>query len=156
MADRSSGAAAPADRTLVIRRVFDASQDLVFESWANPEHAIRWWGPKDFTVPSLELDARVGGAWRAHMRSPEGKDYRQHGVVREIVRPHRLVFTFIWDEEPDHEMLVTVTFTDRGGKTEVHFRQDGFHSVEERDSHREGWSECFDRLETFLADRGAK
>ena len=30
-------------------------------------------------------------------------------------------------------------------------RQTGFESVEDRDGHREGWSECFDRLEEQLA-----
>jgi uncharacterized protein YndB with AHSA1/START domain len=31
------------------------------------------------------------------------------------------------------------------------FRQTSFESVEERDGHRDGWSECFDRLEDHLA-----
>jgi uncharacterized protein YndB with AHSA1/START domain len=65
--------------------------------------------------------------------------------------PERLVFTFIWDDEPDHEMLVTVTFADRSGKTEMTFRQAPFTSVESRDSHVEGWDECFDRLEAYVA-----
>ena len=37
------------------------------------------------------------------------------------------------------------------GKTEMTFRQTGFRSVESRDSHRDGWNECFDKLPGFLA-----
>jgi uncharacterized protein YndB with AHSA1/START domain len=136
---------------LVIRRVFDAPRALMFKLWTEREHAVHWWGPKDFTAPHLEADVKPGGAWRACLHSPDGRDYWQHGVFREIVAPERLVFTFIWDDEPDHEMLVTVTFADRDGKTEMTFRQAPFTSVESRDSHVEGWNECFDRLEAYVA-----
>jgi uncharacterized protein YndB with AHSA1/START domain len=138
------------ERELVITRVFDAPRELVFKVWTEREHARHWWGPRDFVTTELEMDLTPGGAWRASMRSPEGKDYRQHGVFREIVSPERLVFTFIWDDEPEHEMLVTAILTERGGKTEMTFRQSPFDSVESRDSHVEGWSECFDRLEAYL------
>jgi uncharacterized protein YndB with AHSA1/START domain len=139
-----------ADRELVITRVLDAPRNLVFKVWTEREHAMRWWGPRDFTTTELEMDLTPGGAWRAIMRSPEGRKYPQHGVFREIVAPSRLVFTFIWDDEPDRETLVTITFDDRGGKTEMTFRHGVFQSVESRDSHEEGWTECFDRLEAYV------
>lgn len=84
------------------------------------------------------------------MVSPDGKDYWQHGVLREIVPPERLSFTFVWDEDPGQEMLVTVTLAERAGKTEMVFRQEGFKSVEERDGHNDGWNESFDRLAAYL------
>lgn len=139
------------ERELVITRVLDAPRALVFKVWTEREHARHWWGPKDFTTPELEMDLRVGGAWRATIRSPEGKDYRQRGVFREIVAPERLVFTFIWDESPTVEMLVTVTFAERGGKTEMTFRKGPFTSVDSHDSEEEGWNECFDRLVVYIA-----
>jgi uncharacterized protein YndB with AHSA1/START domain len=75
-------------------------------------------------------------------------------VYREIVPPERIVSTHAW-QNPDgthgHETLMTVDLAARGDKTEMTFRQTGFESVEERDGHRDGWSECFDRLEEHLA-----
>jgi uncharacterized protein YndB with AHSA1/START domain len=139
-----------AERTLVIKRTFDAPRELVWKAWTDVKHAKQWWGPKGFTAPLVELDNREGGPWRARMRSPDGKDYWQHGVTREIVPPERLSFTFIWDEHPEEEMLVTVTLVERGGMTEMTFRQEGFKSVEERDGHAGGWNESFDRLVAFL------
>jgi uncharacterized protein YndB with AHSA1/START domain len=144
-----------AKRELVIRRVFDAPRDLVFKVWTDRGHAIRWWGPKDFTTPELEMDLRPGGAWRAIIRSPDGKDYPQHGVFREIVAPERLVFTFIWDDKPSEEMLVTVTFAERGRNTEITFRKGPFTSVDSHDSEQQGWNEFFDRLEAYVAKQTA-
>lgn len=148
MSARNSG---PAGRELRITRVFDAPRDLVFQAWTEPERLMRWWGPKGFTTSSFEMDLRPGGGWRAVMRTPEGEEHVHYGVVREVVRPERLVFTFTWEDEPDHEMLVTVTFTERGGKTEMALHQAPFASAESRDSHQEGWNETFDRLAEYLA-----
>jgi uncharacterized protein YndB with AHSA1/START domain len=141
----------PPGRELVIARVFDAPRELVWKVCTEREHALHWWGPKDFTVPELEMDARPGGKWRAVLRSPDGKDYPQHGVLKELVPPERLVFTLIWDEDgPESEMLCSFTFVDRGGKTEMTFRKGPFKSVESYDGEQEGWNECFDRLEDYV------
>jgi uncharacterized protein YndB with AHSA1/START domain len=134
---------------LVIRRVFDAPRDLVWAMWSEREHATQW-GPKGFTTPEREMDQRPGGAWHARMISPEGREYRQHGVVVEVIPKEKLSFTFVWDDDPDEEMLVTVTFKDLGDRTEMIFRQTGFTSVESRDGHEGGWSEAFDELERHM------
>ena len=153
-AGNSSRTSSP-DRTLVIKRIFDAPRELVWKAWTDVKHAKQWWGPKGFTAPLVELDNREGGPWRARMRSPDGKDYWQHGVTREIVPPERLSFTFIWDDHPSDEMLVTVTLVERGGKTEMTFQQGEFKSVEDRDGHKGGWSESFDRLVAYLKKMGS-
>ncbi len=134
---------------LVITRTFDAPRALVWKMWTDPEHAKQW-GPKGFTTPVREMGSRPGDPWRAIMISPEGKEYRQHGVLREIVPPERLSFTFVWDEFPSEEMLVTVSFVERAKKTEMTFRQTGLKSVESRDGHRGGWTEAFDSLEHHM------
>lgn len=144
------GRAPDVETELVIVRTFDAPRELVWRAWNDPVLA-RQWGPKGFTTPEREFDARPGGRWHARMISPEGREYRQHGTVREVVPPERMSFTFIWDDTPDIEMLVTVTFVERGGKTEMTFRQAGFSSIASRDGHEVGWTEAFDRLEDVVA-----
>jgi hypothetical protein len=64
---KASAPAGAVKREVVITRVFDAPRGLVFKAWTDPEHMARWWGPKGFTNPICELDARVGGAWRIVM-----------------------------------------------------------------------------------------
>ncbi|MCW5626689.1 MAG: SRPBCC domain-containing protein, partial [Burkholderiales bacterium] len=83
----------------------------------------------------------------------EGIDYRMRGTYREIVESERLVFSFSWDEEGERgmETVVTVIFADEDGMTRLTFHQAPFQSVGERDGHRGGWSECFERLAAYLA-----
>jgi uncharacterized protein YndB with AHSA1/START domain len=138
---------------LEITRVFDAPRELVFAAWLDPEQLVEWSGPKGFTVPFIEGDPVPGGPWRMCMRSAEHGDVWSHGVWREVTPPERLVFTTAWetsDGSPDHEMLITVTLTDLGGRTEMHFHQATFTSDGSRDSHNEGWTECFDKLDALL------
>ena len=136
---------------LIITRIFDAPPSLVFKAWTQPEHLVRWLGPTNFSASAVRLDLRPGGAWSAVITSPEGKSHGMAGVYREIAPPERLAFTFAWDEEDAPQTLIALTFRERGGKTEMTFRQTGFRSVESRDSHRSGWNQCFDKLPGFLA-----
>ena len=38
---------------LVVTRIIDAPLEMVWKAWTDPEHVMRWWGPKDWTSPSL-------------------------------------------------------------------------------------------------------
>lgn len=139
---------------LVITRVFDAPRELVYAAWTDPDQLAAWSGPDSFAIVHIEGEVRPGGRWRMGMRSAEYGEYCNHGEWREVVPPERLVFTTAWEEPdgtPEHEMLVTVTFTDLGdGRTEMTFHQAAFMHERSRDSHREGWTECFDKLDTHL------
>ena len=145
-----------AEPKLVITRVFAAPRATVWAAWTT-EQMAQWAGPAGFTIPSSVADVRPGGSWRACMRSEEHGEFCQHGVYHEVVAPERLVFTTAWEEPdgtPEHEMLVTVTFADLGDRTEMTFEQATFSSEQSRDSHVDGWSQCFDKLETYLATGG--
>jgi uncharacterized protein YndB with AHSA1/START domain len=111
----------PAEREIVITRVFDAPRELVFACWTTREHLQRWWGPKYFTNPVCDCDARVGGAWYIVMRAPDGSEYPCGGTYLEVVAPERLVFkNDAYDANGDViiDGLTQVTFADfEGGKT---------------------------------------
>jgi uncharacterized protein YndB with AHSA1/START domain len=154
MAAKNNTTTTTTERELVMTRVFPAPRALVFKAWTEPERIKQWWGPRGFTTLSCEMDLRPGGAWRTRSRSPEGTEHAEHGVFREIVEPELLVFTQAWehaDGTPKHETLVTVTFTDQGGKTLLSFHQGVFESVTSRDAHNEGWSSAFELLVEYLA-----
>jgi len=144
----------PAGHELVITRIFDAPRALVWKAWTERERMVQWWGPKGFTVPSFQMDMRPGGAYRVCMRGPDGADHWVQGVLREIVPQERLVYTWVWEDaegNPGRETLTTVSFADRGNKTELTLRHALFETESARDSHRGGWSECLDRLADHLA-----
>jgi uncharacterized protein YndB with AHSA1/START domain len=142
-----------ADRlSLEVTHIFNAPRKLVFKAWSRAEHCAQWFGPRDFTVPCCEVEFRVGGTYRANIRSPEGVDYWFNGVYREIIEPERLVFTFKWEEDGERgkDTLVIVTFVEQKGKTKMTFQQAPFESLGELDGHTRGWSECFQRLAQYL------
>ena len=112
-------------REFVIPREFAAPRELVFKAWTDPKHLAQWWGPKGFTNPVCEWDARPGGKIYDVMRAPNGDRYPMGGEFREIVPPERLVFSCgALDEKNDllFEFLHDVTFTGRNGKTKLTLR----------------------------------
>jgi uncharacterized protein YndB with AHSA1/START domain len=150
-----------AERELTITRLFDAPRPLVFKAWTDAAQLAQWWGPQGFTNPVCEIDARVGGAIRIHMRSSDGSVYPMQGEIREIVPPERLVFSNIAvDEAGNHflEGLTTVTFVDERGKTKLTLHTRASAVVEKAIMYLQGmemgWTQSIDKLETLLA-RGA-
>jgi uncharacterized protein YndB with AHSA1/START domain len=109
-------------REFVITREFAAPRELVFKAWIDPKHLAQWWGPKGFTNPVCEWDARVGGKIHDVMRAPNGQDFPMGGEFREIVPPERLVISCgALDEKGKllFEFLHTATFAESGGKTKL-------------------------------------
>jgi uncharacterized protein YndB with AHSA1/START domain len=158
------------EEALVIERVFDAPRELVWRAWAEPEHFARWFGPRGFTVPTVENDVRVGGRVFFAMRSPEGQDYWNTGRYEEVVPYERIVYTDSFADEQGNvvpashygmagdfplEMRVIVTFEDAGGKTKMTMRHIGLPAGEDRDGANQGWSESFDKLAEYLASAQA-
>jgi uncharacterized protein YndB with AHSA1/START domain len=141
------------DDELVIERVLDAPPELVFAVWTTPAHLMNWWGPRDFTTIAFEQDFRVGGAYRAGIRAPDGTEHWKSGIYQEIVPHQRIVMTFRWDDGAwdGLDNLVTVTFTPMAsGRTLFRFHQGRFHDVAARDSHVAGWAGLIEKLTTSL------
>ncbi len=106
------------EREIVATRVFAAPRALVFTLWTDPRHIAQWWGPNGFTTTIDEMDVRPGGVWRFVMHGPDGVDYKNKIVYREVVAPDRLVY----DHVSGPQFQVTVTFAEQGGKTTVTVR----------------------------------
>ncbi len=155
MASTSNAATESAERELVIRRIFDAPRHLVFKAWTEPERLMRWWGPRGFSMTFCKMDLFPGGAYRFHMRSPEGTEHRLQGVFREIAEPERLVMTGSWADSQGNptspETTLTLTFEEHDGKTKLTLHQAIFESVTARDAHRGGWTSSLECLAEYLA-----
>jgi uncharacterized protein YndB with AHSA1/START domain len=147
----------PADREIVLTRLFDAPRRLVFDAMTRPEHVKRWWGMLDdrYSLTVCDIDLRPGGAWRWVGRGPQG-EFAFHGVYREIAAPDRLVFTEIYDPFPDVESVVTQILTEEGGKTRLTVTA-LYPSLEVRDSvlktgMARGDGISYDRLEDLVRE----
>ena len=91
--ERLTEAVANAGREIFMAREFAAPRELVWEAMTNPKHVVNWWGPRGFSTTIEEMDLRVGGVWRHVMRGPDGVNYPNECVFKEIVKPERLVFS---------------------------------------------------------------
>jgi len=162
---KNRSAQSPATLELVITREFNASREHVWKAWTEPEHVKRWWGPKEFTTPFSKIDFREGGAYLSCMRSPDGHDYWNTGVYRQIVPLQRIVCTdsfadvqgnvvsaahYGMGEDWPLELVVTLTFDDLGDKTRLTLKHEGFPTGLDRDNTRLGWNESLDKLDEDL------
>lgn len=143
---------------LVITRVFEAPRKLVFRAWTDCEQVAQWWGPNGFTNPVCEMDVRVGGALRIHMRAPNGVVYPMTGVFQEIVEPERLVFVSSALDEAGKSMfdvLTTVLFSEQQGKTTLTMQARVISATAQAPQYLQGmeagWNQSLDRLGAHLA-----
>jgi uncharacterized protein YndB with AHSA1/START domain len=138
---------------LELKRTLAAPRQVAFRACTHPRELAKWWGPRGFTIPSVSLDLRAGGAYRIAMQPPQGELFHLSGEFREVEPPSRLAFTFVWEppDSDDRETVVTMTFADLGESTELTVLHEGFATEERRALHQEGWSDSLDRLEALLS-----
>ena len=140
---------------LHLERVLRAPPELVFRMHTEPDLLARWWGPKGFTAPSVELDVRVGGRYRIAMQPPEGDRFHLSGEFREVNPGTRLVYTFRWEppDPDDRETVVVVSLRNRGESTALTVDQEPFATDARRALHEQGWNDSLDRLEELIGNR---
>ena len=139
---------------LKLTRLIAAPRALVWKAWTDPVELAKWWGPKDFTNPRCEFDARKGGALHIDMRGPDGVVYPMNGVIWELIPLERLVFTSgALDEagKPMFEVMNTLTLADEGEGTRMALEAAVVAIHDPRAANHlpgmeQGWSQSLDRL----------
>ena len=135
-----------------LERTFPAPAEDVFDAWTSPEVMRRWLHPgSDWETPEAEVDLRVGGKVRVVMRTPDGTEYESHGVYTLIERPHRLVMTWTFSDDPANEQLMDLSFSESDGVTTVLLINSRISAEPRRDAQDWGWRGCLDELERTLA-----
>jgi uncharacterized protein YndB with AHSA1/START domain len=138
------------DTILIIKRVFDAPPDAVFDAWLDREVFQSWIGPEGVKCDVPLLEARVGGRYRIDMNMSDGRNIPVGGEFRVIEKPSRLVFTWGWEGDPARTSLVTLTFHEANGKTEFALKHEGFTAKQDRDAHERGWNPPLNKLAAYL------
>ena len=118
--------AATSTRELSTSRLINAPRELVWEAWTNPDHIKHWWGPEGFTNSISQMDVKPGGTWDFIMHGPDGTDYKNTHIYREVVKPERLVL----EHTTGPKFRMTVTFEEQDGKTLVRLHSQ-FESAEQ-------------------------
>lgn len=154
---------------LIITRVFDAPRELVWKAWSEPAQMMKWWGPKGFSAPTINIDFKVGGKFLWCMRglaSPDGTiaDYWNTGEYTKIVPMELIVYRDSFADEYGNRVPathygmegfakvveVTVTLEEINGKTTMTVRHKGLPEGDMRESCRQGWNSSFDKLAESL------
>src|SRR5260370_41238831 len=112
----------PADREIVISRVIDAPRELVFEAFTEVRHLSRWWGPEGFTTSTRSFEFREGGEWEFVMHGPDGTDYSEWIIWREIVPPERIALLHGESRDDPNAFESTLTFEPHGETTQIVMR----------------------------------
>jgi len=127
-------------RILRITKKLNARVELVWEAWTNPQHIVNWWAPSGFTTTIRKMDVREGEEWLLTLHGPDGKNYPNKSIFREVIPLKKIVY-----EHFNPEFIGTAVFESKGNKTLME------------------WTLLFETTElfeivvkTFQADKGLK
>ena len=142
------------NRTVSIKRTFNAPIKLVWEAWTQSEHIALWWGPKGMETEVIEHDFRVGGQWKYSMVMPDGNKFITDGVYLEIVEFQKICSSANF--KPMTEGVeIQALFEASGDKTNFTFNivhpTKEYRIQQEKMGILNGWGSVFDRLETFVS-----
>ena len=117
-----------------------ASPETVWEFFVDPEKLTRWKGMK------ADLDPTPGGIDCCEVIP----GHTARGEFVELDPPHRLVFTWGWENEsavPPGTSTIEVELTPEGDGTRLHFVHRDLPGAESVESHAHGWDHYLPRLE---------
>src|SRR5690348_9878616 len=104
------------DLRLDLNRVFPVEPTRLYRFFADGPMLARWWGPRGFSVGSIDFDPYPGGRYRIEMRPPDGDPFHLSGTFHEVAPGDCLAFTFRWEppDADDVETLAELSFRDFG------------------------------------------
>lgn len=140
-------------RTLTIERTFDAPQQLVWDTWTQPEHLAAWWG-RGADVNIEEHDFSQGGKWRYTMPMPNGGEFVSEGIYAEIVPIEKIVTSA--DFKPMTEgVIMTITLKADGNKTHMTFSvlhpTQEYAQAQEQMGFFNGWGSVFEVQSGYIS-----
>jgi uncharacterized protein YndB with AHSA1/START domain len=142
-----------------------------WRAWTTPELMKRWWAPKPYETPEVEMDLRPGGRFSIRMTGPDGFDFQSEGCFLEVAERSRIVWTDVLRAgyRPAGEIqdcgglpfTAVLTFEDNGdGRTR--YRAVAMHrNPADVEKHvemgfMEGWGTCADQLGEVARELGEK
>ena len=130
-----------ADRELVINRLLQAPIELVWKVWTDPAHIKNWWGPNGFTNTISKMDLKPGGEWDLVMHGPDGTDYKNKSIFKEVIEHKKIVYEHITGPK----FVAKIEFESRGKTTFLKWHM--LFSTRE---------EFLQTVKTFKADEGLR
>jgi uncharacterized protein YndB with AHSA1/START domain len=141
------------NREFGIIKTLSAPAGLVWDAWTNPEHLVNWWAPAGFTTTILKMDVREGGEWLLTLHGPDGKNYPNRSIFREIIPLKKIVY-----EHFNPDFIATVTFEPKNNETVMEWRMlfdtpELLEIVVKTFKADEGLKENVEKLEKYLSQK---
>jgi uncharacterized protein YndB with AHSA1/START domain len=137
-------------REIKATRILKAPRELVWKVWTEPEHIKNWWGPNGFTNTIHIMDFQVDGEWNLTMHGPDGTNFPNRSIFKEIIPNKKIVF-----EHFNPHFITTVLFESRGEETFLNWSM-LFDTAEMKEAivkaHKadEGLRQNLEKLESYL------
>jgi uncharacterized protein YndB with AHSA1/START domain len=138
------------NRELLTTATFNAPLVLIWEAWTNADKIVHWWGPDGFTATIHQMDFREDGEWKLTLHGPDGTNYPNRSIYREIIPLKKIVF-----EHFNPHFITTVLFESVEDGTEIQWNM-RFDSEEQYDlivkAHKadEGQKQNIERLNKYI------
>ena len=127
--------------TVQFHLVLRATPERIYRAFIDPDAMMKWLPPNGFTGKVHQMDARVGGKYRASFTNfTSGKSHSFGGEYLEMVPHERLR----WTDQLDGlsgVMTVTVSLRKVSVGTEVRIAQEGIPDVIPAEACMLGWQE---------------
>ena len=105
---------------IVSTRIVNASRELVYRVWTDPNHLKNWWGSSGFTNTFNEFDLQVGEKWSFVMHGSDKGAYANECEFIKINKPSFIA----WKPFSKPIFQVVATFEEvAADKTRVVFKQ---------------------------------
>lgn len=150
-----------------LQRIIPAPPSQVYRAWLEPDLLRRWLAPGDLTVTRIEVDERVGGAFRVWQGRNDEPGGGFEGQIVELVPDTRIVLRWAMVgpdrmDGPTFDSQLTVTFSDssNGGTalTLVHEELEALWEAmpDVAGSVELGWDLVIDKLATMVAEKPSR
>ena len=139
--------------TIRLHRVLRCTPDRIYAAFLNPAALAKWLPPNGFTCTVQQLDAKVGGSYKASFSDiGTGHGHSFGGDYLELVPNERLRYTGVFDDPNlKGEMQTAVTLKAVSCGTEINIVQEGIPAVIPTESCYLGWQQSLALL-TLLVE----
>lgn len=107
------------DPMLLLDFEIEANCNSVYNAWTDLSILQKWFCPTGFSVALAEMDLKVGGYFKIHMKSSDGTIYPTKGEYILLDNPNRIVYKDSWDDDRENNEPTTteIVFEPTGSKT---------------------------------------
>lgn len=134
--------------TVRLHRVLRTKPERVYRAFLDPQAFAKWLPPYGFTCKVDQLDARVGGKYRASFTNfTNGQVHSFGGTYKELVPNQKISYVSTFDDPNlPGEMPTTIVITQVSCGVAINIVQEGIPDVIPEDGCYLGWQESLEQL----------